>query len=203
MKDNTLLADVQREKRRRMAARKTRRIVLASVASGVVLAAGVGWVWSSLARPAAKSSSPKIGVVHDVKDAPFNFLVPGANAAWTYDTSSQRFDPDKGVMQYGVKLTYSNDVVTISQQLMPDELKPVKSDKFMAFINSSNVVRSQQAGPGTLYFIGMNQVGGSAPGTDAVIYATDDILLFGRTGSVVGYDAWAGLMASMKKEASK
>jgi hypothetical protein len=172
-------------------------------AIAVVLVGVVIWkVWPSAANT-GKSKSPKISVVHEVKNAPFNFMVPSPNAAWSYDEKSLTFDPDKGVMKYILRLNFAQADLTVSQQVMPDELKVPKSSKLSAFIQASNVVRSQQAGDGTLYFVAALQNGAQANGADAVIYATDDILLFGRTGSILGYDAWANLMASMRKQASK
>jgi hypothetical protein len=158
---------------------------------------------SILPGQARKSPGPTIKVVQEIKKAPFNFLVPGTSDAWSYDGKSLTFDPERGVTKYNVKLKYANADVAISQQVMPDQLKPQKSPKFMEFIQTSNVVRSQQAGAGTIYYVAFVQNGAQANGADAVIYATNDILMFGRTGSALGYDAWANLMTSMIKQDSK
>jgi hypothetical protein len=86
---------------------------------------------------------------------------------------------------------------------MPDELKGQKSPKFMEFIQSSNVVRSQQAGDGTVYYVAALQNGAQANGATSVIYVTDKILMFGRAGGLVGYDAWASMLSQMREQAAK
>jgi hypothetical protein len=202
--DRSFVTAVRKEALASRNRRKTALIVAAVVVVAVVVVVGVvaeiGRAGSSRAHTSQK---PAIKVVQDVKDAPFDFLVPGVSAAWTYDAKSLTFDADKGVMKYGIKLNYANTDVTISQQRMPAELGSRETPKFKEFIVSSNVVRSQQAGNGTVYFIAMMQNGAQAPGADAVIYATNDILMFGKTGSLLGYDAWTALMDSMSKQSSK
>jgi hypothetical protein len=42
------------------------------------------------------------------------------------------------------------------------------------------------------------QNGSPAKGADTIIYATDNVLLFGRSSAILGYDAWAKLLASLK-----
>jgi hypothetical protein len=53
-------------------------------------------------------------------------------------------------------------------------------------------------GRGTLYYLPALSNGAPAAGADTVIYATNEVLLFGRAERVVGYDGWSKLMGAMK-----
>lgn len=135
--------------------------------------------------------------VLDVDRANFGYYIPGTSDAWKFDKSKAVFDKTSGIVKYPVTLTYASTTVNITQQKFPDNLKPRDSGKFQNFIDSANPVRSQDAGKGRLYFMAALQNGAPANGSDTIIYATDDVLMFGRASTVLGYDAWAKLIASM------
>jgi len=142
----------------------------------------------------------KLTVVKDASKAGFDFLVPTASNDWQFDVKSPVFDASKGVVNYKVKLADGSNV-TISQQPMPDELKPWDSSaKFNQFINVSNVTMSEPVGNGKVYFRAALTNGAPANGATSVIYATDDILMFGQAGEVLGYDKWAKLLEAMKPQ---
>lgn len=182
-----------------------KRVLLAL--AGVVFVVGLftvvqkvaSWL-PSLAKPhKTATGNVKVNNSLEIKKADFNYLVPGTDDAWTFDEGSVAFDSSTGVVKYAVKMKYSGATVTFSQQTMPGEFKPRQTNnKFMAFINSANPTRSQDAGEGTVYFLAAMQNGAAANGADTVIYATDDILMFGKTGQIVGYDGWAKLVGSMQ-----
>ncbi|HEY2003905.1 MAG TPA: hypothetical protein VGH44_02210 [Candidatus Saccharimonadia bacterium] len=136
-------------------------------------------------------------VVKDASKASFTFWVPAASPDWTFDPKSPVFDASRGVVDYQMKLT-GGTIVTISQQVMPDELKPWDtSAKFNQFISQSNVTMSEPAGKGKAYFRTTLTNGVPANGADTVIYANDDILMFGQAGEILSYDKWAKLLAAM------
>jgi hypothetical protein len=203
VKDQSFLMAIRRETLLRRDRKKVTVAVLLSVAGVLVLSAVAGKVWSLSAGKVAKHPGAKISVVQNVKNAPFNFLAPGDDDAWTFNEKSMTFDPERGVLKYGMRLKYADQDLTVSQQVMPDELKGQKSPKFMEFIQSSNVVRSQQAGDGTVYYVAALQNGAQANGATSVIYVTDKILMFGRAGGLVGYDAWASMLSQMREQAAK
>lgn len=152
---------------------------------------------ASLTHP-KQSPNIKTTEVLDVKKADFPYLVPGKDDAWKYDATSPVYDKTTGVVKYAVRLNYTQVDITFSQQKMPDALKPRDSAKFTGFINNANPARSQNTGRGTVYFLAALQNGAPANGADTVIFATDDVLMFGKAGRVVGYDAWTKLLGTMK-----
>lgn len=146
---------------------------------------------------------PKTGNVQQfdaatIKDANFTYLVPRKSESWEFDESTAAYDKQKDVVKYGVTLNNAQVNVVFSQQKFPEDLKPRKSNKFMAFINDSNPTRSQDAGEGTVYFLSSLENGvPTTDGTNTIIYATDDILMFGKAGKLVGYDGWVELLTAM------
>lgn len=146
----------------------------------------------------AKTDNVKVVPVAKISEADFPYLVPGKDADWTYDEASPAYDKAKGVVKYGVTLNNAHINVTFSQQRFPKDLQSRTSNKFKAFVNDSNPARSQDTGRGTLYFLQSIENGApSSSGADTIIFATDDVLLFGKTGRIVGYDGWAKLLSSM------
>lgn len=135
-------------------------------------------------------------------NAAFPYLVP-KHKDWDFKSDSVVFDQGKGVVKYQVVLKDPSLPVVISQQVMPSELKPQTSAKFNQLVLSSNVVRSQEAGKGKVYFQAALTNGAQANGATNVMYATDDILLFGHAPMVMGYDKWAELLSSMELTGKK
>lgn len=149
-------------------------------------------------------NSHKLTIVKESSQQIFPYLVPKADPAWQFDAKSPVFDQTKGIVKYNVILVNSNSTVTISQQKMPQELKPVPSSaKFNKFIIDSNVTFSKPVGPGTAYFREALKNGVSANGATTVIYAANDSLLFGQSGTILDYDIWAKLLGSMQLVSSK
>lgn len=136
--------------------------------------------------------------VLSVDRADFDYFVPASSDAWKFDAKTAVFDKTSGVVKYGVQLTYAGITVTISQQKFPDALKPRSSSKFSNFVDSFNPSRTQDSGRGTVYFKATLQNGAAANGSDTVMYATDDVLMFAQAGSVLGYDAWSKLLTAMQ-----
>jgi hypothetical protein len=135
--------------------------------------------------------------VLNVNRADFDYYVPGSSDAWKFDQKSAAYDQVSKIVKYNVHLNYSGASIAVTQQRLPDQLKPRGSDKFINFIDSANPSRSQGTGKGTLYFMATLQNGAPASGSDTVIFATDDVLMFARAGTVVGYDTWSKLIATM------
>ena len=195
-----ILEVVRRLARRRWQARE---LIVLGVVAGIFLIGAVT-IWQKLSNQVqdaldARKTSGNVQTVDvlDVDRADFNYYVPGSSDAWTFDKKTAVFDKTSKIVKYGVKLNYSGTMVTMTQQKFPDDLKPRGSTKFLNFIDSVNPSRSQEAGKGTLFFKATLQNGAPANGSDTVVFATDDVLMFGRSASVLGYDAWAKLMASM------
>ena len=133
-----------------------------------------------------------------IDQAGFNYLLPGGDSAWTLDTQSETYDSDKKVVKYALKLTNADTAVTISEQVMPAELLPRGSAAFMTFVNSNKPAVSMDLGSGSLYFLPALENGVPAAGADTIIYATDNVLLFGKAERVVGQSAWTKLIGEMK-----
>jgi hypothetical protein len=163
----------------------------------VVFAMGVMSLFEK-ASSTVHQSKGKLTVVKEASQASFDYLVPGTDQAWKFDPNSPVFDQTKGVVNFKVILKDNNVSVTISQQKTPVVLKPVASSaKFNQFILASNVTSSEQVGSGKAYFRAALQNGAPASGATTVIYATDNVLIFGQAGSILSYDKWANLLASM------
>jgi hypothetical protein len=134
----------------------------------------------------------------DITNANFAYMKAKDSADWTLNLNSQTFEQKKGLVKYVVKLANAGTLVTISQQAMPAQLLPRDSKNFNQFIESNKPTRSVDAGSGKLYFLPALQNGVLANGADTVIFATDNVLLFGRAERVVGYDGWTKLLGAMK-----
>jgi hypothetical protein len=171
---------------------------LYTVAHGLI--SGLRWPWAGGIYILQQSQTGG-NEVSAISDANFNYLVPAKDAAWKFDATSTAFDPQKGIVKYLVTLTQGGVGVTLSQQVMPSELKPRGSSKFMAFINSVKATRSQDIPGGTMY--SLPALSNGAPTTnsaDTVVYATNDILMFGRSDYVVDDSVWAKLLGSLQKQ---
>jgi hypothetical protein len=185
--------------------------VIALALAGLVFVVGfvevareVGSVTGWLAKSAKHgTNSGKNGKVTTINNAKFDYLVPEQGGDWKFDDDKTAYDQAKGVVKYTATLQSVNVDVTISQQVMPEELKPRGSAKFEGFIKDAKPTTSQKAGDGTVYFLPALENGAPANGSDIIIYATDDRLLFGRAGRVLGYDVWAKLLAGMTKTSPK
>jgi hypothetical protein len=182
--------------------------VIGLAAAGVIFAVGawtvlqqLGTVTTSVAKNVisqAKPSPAPDSQATTIDNANFKYLVPGTDPAWTFDDKQTAFDQGKGLVKYAVKLNNANLEATITQQEMPLKLKPRGSKDFLAFIDGLKPTRSTDAGKGKLYYLPALKNGAPANGSDTVVYATDDILMFGRSDGVLGYDAWAKLMETMQ-----
>jgi hypothetical protein len=139
----------------------------------------------------------QVGQVTSVTNAKFNYLIPGNDATWTFDSRSPVYDQTTAVVKYAVPLKFSGNTVTVSQQKLPPDFKDRSGAKFKAFMDGMHPVRVVDAGRGSVYFLPALQNGAPANGADTVIFVTDDVLLFGKTGSVIGFDGWTKLMATM------
>lgn len=129
--------------------------------------------------------------------APFRYLAPKTDAAWNAALDAKYYDGATGALKYVVTLKQGNVLVAISQQNMPEKLKPRGSANFMAMINDAKITNSRDIGQDTLYFIPALMNGVPANGATTVIYATDSILLFGKSDSVVSFDNWEKLIKSL------
>jgi len=136
--------------------------------------------------------------VTSINNANFTYFVPATDDNWTFDTKTTAYDQQHGVVKYVVHLKYPVTDVTVSQQVMPNALKPRGSDKFKGFIKDLNVSSSQDVGAGTLYYFPALENGAPASGSDRVVFATDGILLFGQAGQVLHPDAWSKLLVAMR-----
>jgi hypothetical protein len=135
-----------------------------------------------------------------ISAAKFNYLIPGKSAAWKMEDSQTAYDPAHAIVKYQVTFINAKLDAVITQQVFPDQLKPRRGDKFTAFINSSKPTRSADVNSGTVYFLPALQNGQlSASGTDTVIFARNDVLIFGQAHGILGWDAWTQMMASMQK----
>lgn len=155
------------------------------------------------AKPAASTSAKSAGgdardSIVGIENASFAYLSPGADKNWAIDEGSKAYEDSKGVVKYTVKLKNSGTSITISEQIMPADLVPKGSEAFLKFIAASKPTRSNDLSEGTLYFLPALQNGVPASGSDTVIYATNEVLMFGRAERVVGYEGWMALMSAMR-----
>lgn len=170
---------------------------LAVVAVAVlVLVWGVGKLFHH-SKPKGKTVQSKLTVVTDPTKAGFNYLVPSADGI-QFDAQSPVFDSSKGVVDYEVVADGSQ--ITISQQPMPADLQPwATSQKFQAFVVSSDVAVSEPVANGKIFFRQAIQNNAPAVGeTDTIIYATNDILMFGQGTNFVSYSEWVKLVNAMQ-----
>jgi len=136
----------------------------------------------------------------NLAQAKFDYLIPGSSDAWKLMDGQSAYDSDKKLVKYGVLFAHAQVAAGITQQVFPDNLKPRDGDAFKAFIVKANPARSVDVNGGTLYFLPMLDNGApSTSGTDTVIFARDDVLMFGQAKGMLGWDAWTQMMASMKK----
>jgi hypothetical protein len=168
---------------------------------GVVVAAIFAIVILTVLKLAAgnssKSKAPKnVTVVTDASHATFAYLVPSDTGNWQMNAQRPVFDKTEGVVSYTVHDESDNTDVTISQQPLPSQL--TSKNGINTFIANSNVVASQKAGNGTLYFRAEQTIGGSSSGAVTVIYMMKNVLMFGASGQPLSYSTWAKLMASMQ-----
>ena len=132
--------------------------------------------------------------------ANFHYLVPGKSANWSMVDGQSAYDSAKGIVKYQVTFANAKISASITQQVFPDQLKPRGGDKFLSFINNTKPTRSADVNSGTLYFLPMLKNGApTTDGTDTVIFARDDVLMFGQAQGLLGWDAWTQMMASMQK----
>jgi hypothetical protein len=172
------------------------------VVGAVTVVRGVAAFSGHVAKQAVQKKAQDSKVT-SIDYANFAYLKPGSDADWTLDDSGMAFDQGKGIVKYVVTLKNGNVGVTISQQVMPAQLRPRKSVKFQEFITEEKPAQSQDLGSGTVYYLPALENGAPASGSDTIIYATDDILLFGRAGRVLNYETWVKLLSSMNKTAPK
>jgi hypothetical protein len=146
----------------------------------------------------APHNSDKLTIVKENTKAVFPYLVPKPNSAYQFDPESTLFDQTKGIVKYNVILKDKNTKITISQQKLPEELRPVPdSAKFNQFILASNVNYSLSIAGGKVFFRMAQQNGAPASGATTVIFATNDVLLFGQSGDILSYEKWSKLLGEM------
>ena len=159
---------------------------------------------SHLAKPSPKVISQAVAATSGesapttIDQASFTYLVPASDPVWSYDKQSAVYDAGKGLVKYDLTFTNAKVKASLTQQMMPDQLKPRGSSKFEAFITASKVARSQPTGNGTVFFLSALKNGAPANGSDTIIYATDSILMFGRSDGVLSYDAWVTMLSRLK-----
>jgi hypothetical protein len=195
---------------------RRRKMVLAGglIAILVILGIGLNTIFAQVlgGHSAAKKGAPKDKPVQQgsavatgndsdptepIQKATFEYLLPGYSSGWKMDDDSKAYVPSKSIVKFNLLLGAT--ATTITEQMLPPALAPRQSAAFQSFVMGSKVSRSQDVGSGTLYFLPALQNGAPANGADTIIYATDEVLMFGRSGSVVGYDKWVKLFESMKK----
>jgi hypothetical protein len=178
-------------------------VLLGIFAVGLVtMVRGLGAAVAPVAKVVTGRDSSAQGAATTIGHAKFAYLIP-KNRDWELQSNSVVYDEGKGVVRYQLMLKDADLPLVMSQQVMPDELKPQTGAKFDQLVLASNVVRSQAAGKGKVYFEAALTNGVQANGATNVIYATDDILMFGHAPTVLAYDKWVALMASMEKTAAK
>jgi hypothetical protein len=182
--------------------RHDRRVVFGGAVLAAVVLVGAWELSRELSRLGGTGGRNNtvhiVGNTDGAAQSPFDYLAPAAEDDWKYDSSATVFDASKGVVNYKVQLTDGGGVI-MSQQQMPAELKPQTSAKFTQFILANNVAQSRSSGKGTVYFQPALTNGSPANGATTVIYATDDILMFGRATAVLPYDKWVKLLGGMAK----
>jgi hypothetical protein len=172
-------------------------VVLVVFAVGLVtIIKGMG----SAAAPAikvVKGKDAKVqGMAVGAGNAKFTYLTP-SHADWDFDVNSVVYDEIKEVVKYQLMLRGADLPVVISQQKMPEDLKPITGAKFNQFILSSNVVRSETVVGGKIHYQAALVNGAQTNGATTVIYATDEVLLFAHAPAVMAYEKWALLLGSM------
>jgi hypothetical protein len=172
------------------------------VVGAVTVVHTLGAVTGKLAK---EVTSKPVGQVASVQNANFSYWVPGSDTDWTYDPKSIAVDSQHGVITYAVKFA-GGDVTQakISQQRMPDPLKPVGGVSWKHFIQQEKPVTNQSAGDGTIYYLPALANGTQvSDGSDTIIFASDDILLFGQSTGVLKAAQWSKLIGSMTKRSAQ
>ena len=175
-------------------------MALVFVVGAITVVRGIGAVTGHLAK-VVTGGSTLAGKVSIVQNANFAYWVPGSDPGWTYDPKSKAVDPAHGVITFAVNFTGSPQIkVKISQQQMPDTLKPVGGGSWKHFIDQEKPVTDQPVGDGTIYYL-PSLVNGvqASDGSDTIIFASDDILMFGRASEVTKSAQWSKLIDSMTK----
>ena len=134
----------------------------------------------------------------DLSKAKFAYLLPGKSADWKLADGQSAYEAGKGIVKYQVMFTNAKVNASISQQVFPGQLKPRDGDKFMKFVDGTKPTRSADVNRGTVYFLPALQNGAPANGTDTVIFARDDVLMFGQSQGILGWDAWTKFVSSMQ-----
>jgi hypothetical protein len=76
----------------------------------------------------------------------------------------------------------------------------VVSAHWKKFMDQEKPASDQAAGDGTVYYLPALLNGVQAPdGSDTIIYATDNILMFAKAGVIVKSAEWTKLLNSMTK----
>lgn len=168
----------------------------------VIFVAGFVAALRFFAHPAANQPR-QVTIVTDASHATFTYMVPSSSKDWQMASQPPQFDQTKGVVSYMIHSKANNTDVTISQQPMPAALKSQNSSAFNQFMVNSNVVLSEPAGSGKLYFRAAQTVGngssGSGGGTaSTVIFTAPSVLMFAAAGTPLKYAAWVQLMSSMQ-----
>jgi hypothetical protein len=169
--------------------------------SGLALVVGVGLVVQETAKLVSTTvkvdtHTSQAQVVHN---ANFNYLVPGPDADWSFDQKTVAQDQTKGLVEYKVQWVNLATTVTVSQQQLPAQLKPRDGNKFAGFIGDQKPAKSEDVGLGKAYYLPfMVNDELSDTSTNRVIYATDDILMFGQSNRQLSYDLWSRLLLSMQ-----
>jgi hypothetical protein len=169
----------------------------------VTILRGVGLAVTPTLTQVRGGERSEAGVAASVSKAKFSYLAPDNDKAWKLDDKSLVYDESKGVVKYQIAQKDGGATIVISQQKLPDDLKPQTSAKFTQFILASGVARSQEVGLGKVYFQQALLNGAPANGATTVIYATDDILLFGHAGMVLDYAKWSKLLGDLRMVSPK
>jgi hypothetical protein len=133
-----------------------------------------------------------------ISEAKFDYLVPADDGVWISDPAGEVYDVTTGVVKYGIQRQGKSTTIAVSQQVFPSALESRQSEKFTNFTKQYKVVTNRVAGKGTAYFMPALENGQPSTGTDTAIFANDKILMFARSNSILSYEDWVGLLASMK-----
>ncbi len=129
---------------------------------------------------------------------PFTYLSPKSDPAWGYHPDTIVYDAKAGVAKYLLAFKDNGGFnVTLSQQQMPATLKPRTSANFKQLITDAKASKSFDVGLGTVYLVPAFSGPGSVVGSATAIFATDDILMFGRTDQVTSDANWTKIFQAM------
>ena len=134
------------------------------------------------------------GKLSVVKNAAFAYWVPGSDPAWTFDPRSKVVDQAHGVITYAITFASGSVPVKVSQQQMPEALKPVGGSAWKRFIDQEKPITDQPVGDGTIYYLPALANGTQvSDGSDTIIFSSDNILMFGQAGSILKSAQWSSL----------